>query len=416
MELKRVVVTGMGTVNPIGNSVGEFFSNLDAGVSGAGPITRFDPALFKTRFACEVKNFEPQDFGIDIKTSRKQDRFSRFALAAAIQAVTDSGLDLDVENKARIGVVVGSGIGGLESLNSEIVGYCDSGKNPRFSPLLIPKMITNIASGWIAIRYGFSGPNYSTSSACASSLHAISDAFNLIRMGKADVMITGGSEAPIAEPGVSGFNSTQALSTRNDDPKGACRPFDAGRDGFVIGEGAGILVLEEMTHAVSRGARIYAEVAGTGMTCDAYHITAPEPGGEGAIGVMRLALEDAGMTVDDIDYVNAHGTSTSLGDIAELHAIQTVFGDSAYSLNISSTKSMHGHLLGGSGAVESLACIHAIQDSIIPPTINFHDEDPRIDYKLNLTLNVAQKREVRAAMKNSFGFGGHNACVIYKKF
>lgn len=416
MELKRVVVTGMGTINPIGNSIGEFFSNLDAGVSGAGPITRFDPTLFKTRFACEVKNFEPLDFGIDVKTSRKQDRFSRYALASAIQAVADSGLDFEVENKSRVGVVVGSGIGGLESLNSEIVGYCDSGKNPRFSPLLIPKMITNIASGWIAIRFGFSGPNYSTSSACASSLHAISDAFNLIRMGKADIMITGGSEAPIAEPGVSGFNSTQALSTRNDDPQGACRPFDAGRDGFVIGEGAGILVLEEMEHAISRGARIYAEVAGTGMTCDAYHITAPEPGGEGAIGVMRLALGDAGMTVNDIDYVNAHGTSTSLGDIAELNAIQAVFGDSAYNINISSTKSMHGHLLGGSGAIESLACIHAIRDGIIPPTINFHDEDPRIDYRLNLTLNVAQKREVRAAMKNSFGFGGHNACVIYKKF
>jgi len=406
----------MGTINPIGHCVREFVTNLDAGVSGAGPITRFDPSLFKTRFACEVKDFDPVSFGIDVKTSRKQDRFSRFALAAAIEAVADSGLDIDAENKARIGVIVGSGIGGLESLNSEIIGYCDSGKNPRFSPLLVPRMITNIASGWIAIRFGFSGPNYSVSSACASSLHAISDAFNLIRMGKADVMLTGGSEAPIVEPGVSGFNSTQALSTRNDDPTGACRPFDAGRDGFVIGEGAGVLVLEELDHAVRRGATIYAEVAGTGMTCDAYHITAPEPGGEGAIGVMKLALEDAGMNTTEIDYLNAHGTSTPLGDISELKAIQAVFGENAYNLNISSTKSMHGHLLGGSGAIESIACIHAIQDSIIPPTINFHDEDPRIDYKLNLTLNVAQKREVRAAMKNSFGFGGHNACVIYKKY
>lgn len=406
----------MGTINPIGHCVREFVTNLDTGVSGAGPITRFDPSLFKTRFACEVKDFDPVSFGIDVKTSRKQDRFSRFALAAAIEAVADSGLDIDSENKARIGVIVGSGIGGLESLNSEIIGYCDSGKNPRFSPLLVPRMITNIASGWIAIRFGFSGPNYSVSSACASSLHAISDAFNLIRMGKADVMLTGGSEAPIVEPGVSGFNSTQALSTRNDDPTGACRPFDAGRDGFVIGEGAGVLVLEELDHAVRRGATIYAEVAGTGMTCDAYHITAPEPGGEGAIGVMKLALEDAGMNTTEIDYLNAHGTSTPLGDISELKAIQAVFGENAYNLNISSTKSMHGHLLGGSGAIESIACIHAIQDSIIPPTINFHDEDPRIDYKLNLTLNVAQKREVRAAMKNSFGFGGHNACVIYKKY
>ncbi len=416
MELKRVVVTGMGTVNPIGHSVDEFFKNLDAGVSGAGSITRFDASLFKTRFACEVKDFDPMEFGIDLKTSRKQDRFSRFALAAAIQAVEDSGLDMDNEDKTRMGVVVGSGIGGLESLNGEIMGYCESGKNPRYSPLLIPKMIINIASGWIAIRFGCSGPNYATASACASSIHAISDSFNLIRLGKADVMITGGSEAPIAEPGVSGFNSSQALSTRNDDPTGACRPFDAGRDGFVMGEGAGIFVLEEMEHALKRGARIYAEVAGCGMTCDAYHITAPEPGGDGAVRVMKLALEDAGMMPSDIDYINAHGTSTPLGDISELKAVQTVFGNAAYDLNISSTKSMHGHLLGGSGAIESLACIHAIRDGIIPPTINFHEEDPEIDYKLNLTLNAAQKREVRAAMKNSFGFGGHNACIIYKKF
>lgn len=416
MELKRVVVTGMGTVNPIGNSVSEFIANLDAGVSGAGPITRFDPALFKTRFACEVRNFEPSDYGIDLKTVRKQDRFSTFALASAIQAVTDSELDLDAENKSRIGVIVGSGIGGLESLVTEISNYFDSGKNPRFSPLLVPRMITNIASAWIAIRYGLCGPNYSTSSACASSLHAISDAFNIIRMGKADVMVTGGSEAPIAEPGVSGFNSSHALSTRNDDPQRACRPFDAGRDGFVIGEGAGIMVLEELEHALKRGARIYAEVAGAGMTCDAYHITAPDPEGEGAIGVMKLALEDAGMTINDIDYINAHGTSTVMGDVAELNAIQAVFGERAYDLSISSTKSMHGHLLGGSGSIESIACIHAIQDGIIPPTINFRDEDPNIDYKLNLTLNVAQKREVRTAMKNSFGFGGHNACVIYKRF
>jgi len=416
MELKRVVVTGMGTINPIGNSVREFCANLDSGISGAGPITRFDASLFKTRFACEVKNFDPLEFGIDVKTARKQDRFSRFALAAAVQAVQDSGLELDSEDKTRIGVIVGSGIGGLESLNGEIMGYYESGKNPRFSPLLVPRMITNIASAWIAIRFGFSGPNYSTSSACASSLHAISDAFNLIRMGRADVMISGGSEAPIAEPGVSGFNATQALSTRNDDPAGACRPFDAGRDGFVIGEGSGILVLEELEHALNRGAIIYAEIGGTGMTCDAYHITAPEPGGEGAIRVMNLALEDAGMSPSDIDYLNAHGTSTPLGDVSELKAVQAVFGDYAYQMNISSTKSMHGHLLGGSGSIESIACIHAIMDGIIPPTINFHEEDPRIDNKLNLTLNVAQKREVRAAMKNSFGFGGHNACVIYKKF
>lgn len=416
MNLRRVVVTGLGTVNPIGNSVPEFFRNLDAGVSGAGPITRFDTTLFKTRFACEVRNFSISSYGIDRKTERKQDRFSQYALASAIQAVTDSGLDFDREDRYRIGVIIGSGIGGLESLNREIMDYCAGGFNPRYSPFLIPRMITNIASGWVAIHYGLKGPNYCTTSACASSLHAVSDALNTIRLGRADVILCGGSEAPISEPSISGFNSSQALSVRNDDPQGACRPFDAGRDGFVIGEGAGIMVLEELEHALSRGAKIYAEVAGASLNCDAFHITAPLPDGEGAARVMADALRDAGASPEDVDYINVHGTSTTIGDISELKAIRKVFGESVYKVNISSTKSMHGHLLGGTGAVESIACMHAIRDGIIPPTINFHDEDPEIDYGMNLTLNSPQRRDVNIVMKNAFGFGGHNACIIYRKY
>jgi len=416
MNLKRAVITGLGTINPLGNSVPEFFANLDAGVSGAGPITRFDATLFKTRFACEVKNFRPSDFGIDRQTERKQDRFSQFALASAVQAVEDSGLDFEKEDRYRMGVVIGSGIGGLESLNKEIMDYCAGGFNPRFSPFLVPRMITNIASGWVAIHFGLKGLNYCTTSACASSLHAISTSLDMIRLGKADVILCGGSEAPIVEPGVSGFNSAKALSTRNDDPQHACRPFDADRDGFVIGEGAGVMVLEELEHALARGAKIYAEVAGAGMNCDAYHITAPLPNGEGAARVMIEALADASLSVNDVDYINVHGTSTPMGDISELKAIKDVFGEAAYDVSISSTKSMHGHLLAATGAVETIACMHAIKDGVIPPTINFEKEDPEIDYRMNLTLNKPRKRDVNVVMKNAFGFGGHNACMIFTRY
>ena len=415
MELKRVVITGLGTVNPLGNNIEEYFKNLNEGVSGAGLITRFDASLFKTKFACEVKDFDPVKYGIDRKEARKLDRFCQFAVVAADQAIEDSKMDLEKIDKDRVGVIIGSGIGGIETLTQEIMGYCEGKFVPRFNPFLIPKMIPDMAAGYISIKYGFMGPNYATVSACASSSHAMCNAFDSIRLGKADVIITGGAEAGITIPSVGGFNSAQALSTNNDEYKTASRPFDKNRDGFVMGEGAGILVFEEYEHAVARGAKIYAEVAGSGETADAHHITAPHPDGHGAIQAMKLALEEAGLKPEDVDYINVHGTSTPLGDIAELKAIKELFGDHAYKLNISSTKSMTGHLLGGAGAIESLACIDAMCNSIIPPTINFETPDPEIDYNLNLTLNKAQEREVNVAMNNTFGFGGHNSCIVFKK-
>ena len=415
MELKRVVITGLGTVNPLGNNVEEYFTNLNNGVSGAGPITRFDASLFKTKFACEVKDFDPVKYGIDRKEARKLDRFCQFAVVAADQAIEDSKMDLEKINKDRVGVVIGSGIGGIETLTQEIMGYCEGKYVPRFNPFLIPKMIPDMAAGYISIKYGFMGPNYATVSACASSSHAMCNAFDLIRLGKADVIVTGGAEAGITIPSVGGFNSAQALSTNNEEYSKASRPFDKNRDGFVMGEGAGILVFEEYEHAIARGAKIYAEVAGSGETADAHHITAPHPEGHGAIQAMKLALEEAGLKPEDVDYINVHGTSTPLGDIAELKAIKELFGEHAFKLNISSTKSMPGQLLGGAGAIESIACIDAMCNGIVPPTINFETPDPEIDYNLNLTLNKAQEREVNVAMNNTFGFGGHNSCLVFKK-
>lgn len=413
MGLRRVVVTGLGTINPLGNTVEEYFSNLDKGVSGAELITSFDTSRFKTKFACTVKNFDPSEHGIDRKELRRIDRFAQFAMAAAAQAVADSGLDLEKINKDRAGVILGSGIGGIGSLTEEIMGYSEGGSIPRFSPFLITKMISDMAPGLISIRYGLAGPNYTTTSACASSSHAMGDALNLIRLGKADVILTGGAEAPVTIPSIGGFNASKALSTNNDNYKTASRPFDATRDGFVMGEGAAVLVFEERDHALARGARIYAEVAGAGMSADAYHITAPLPDGSGAAKVMRLALDDAGIAPEEVDYINVHGTSTPLGDVAELRGVRTVFGEHAYKLSISSTKSMHGHLLGAAGAVEALACIHAVNESTVPPTINFEHEDPEIDYRMDLTLNKARQREVRVALNNTFGFGGHNSCIIF---
>ena len=412
MGLRRVVVTGIGTINPLGSSVDEFFSNLDLGTSGAELITAFDTSRFKTKFACTVKNFDPSEHGIDRKELRRIDRFAQFAMAAAAQAVADSGLELEKTDLSRAGVILGSGIGGIGSLTEEIMGYSEGGCIPRFSPFLITKMISDMAPGLISIRYGFAGPNYTTTSACASSSHAMGDALNPIRLGKADVIISGGAEAPVTIPSIGGFNASKALSTNNAEYRTASRPFDATRDGFVMGEGSAVLVFEEREHALARGARIYAEVAGAGMSADAYHITAPLPDGSGAANVMRLALEDAGLRPEDVDYINVHGTSTPLGDVAELKGVRTVFGDSAYRLSISSTKSMHGHLLGAAGAVEALACIHALNSSTVPPTINFAHEDPEIDYRLDLTLNHARKRQVRVALNNTFGFGGHNCCLV----
>ena len=412
MGLRRVVVTGIGTINPLGSSVDEFFSNLDLGTSGAELITAFDTSRFKTKFACTVKNFDSSEHGIDRKELRRIDRFAQFAMAAAAQAVADSGLELEKTDLSRAGVILGSGIGGIGSLTEEIMGYSEGGCIPRFSPFLITKMISDMAPGLISIRYGFAGPNYTTTSACASSSHAMGDALNLIRLGKADVILTGGAEAPVTIPSIGGFNASKALSTNNAEYRTASRPFDATRDGFVMGEGSAVLVFEEREHALARGARIYAEVAGAGMSADAYHITAPLPDGSGAANVMRLALEDAGLRPEDVDYINVHGTSTPLGDVAELKGVRTVFGDSAYRLSISSTKSMHGHLLGAAGAVEALACIHALNSSTVPPTINFAHEDPEIDYRLDLTLNHARKRQVRVALNNTFGFGGHNCCLV----
>lgn len=415
MQLKRVVVTGVGTINPLGNNISEYFDNLNNGTSGASPITRFDASLFKTKFACEIKNFDSEKFGIDRKEARKLDLFTQFALIATDEALKDSGIDTGLIDLDRIGVILGSGIGGIDTLFQEIMGYFEGGCIPRFSPFLIPKMIPDIAAGHISMKYGFRGPNFTTVSACASSTHAMTDAFNYIRLGKADIIVTGGSEAGISIPSIGGFNSAQALSTNNENYKTASRPFDKTRDGFVMGEGAGTLIFEEYEHAIARGAKIYAEVSGAGFSADAHHITAPHPEGLGAIKVMSLALEDAGLKPEDVDYINVHGTATPRGDIAELKAVKELFGEHAFKLNISSTKSMTGHLLGATGAIEALACIHAINSGIVPPTINFEHEDPEIDYNLNLTLNKAQKREVNVAMNNTFGFGGHNSCIIFNK-
>ena len=415
MQLRRVVVTGMGAITPLGNDVNSFFHGLRTGVSGAGPITHFNTEKFKVKFACEVKNFNTEDF-FDRKEARKMDPFTQYAMVAADEAIHHSGILQQTYNPDRIGVVWGAGIGGLSTFFSEIVDYARGDGTPRFSPFFIPKMIVDIAPGFISIKHGFRGPNYCTVSACASSTHALIDAFNLIRLGKADAIVSGGSEASVNEPSVGGFTNMKALSERNDDFMTASRPFDNDRDGFVMGEGAAAMILEDYEHAKARGAKIYAEIVGGGMTADAYHLTAPHPEGLGACNVMKVALEDAGMVPSDIDYINVHGTSTPLGDIAESKAILSVFGENAYNLNISSTKSMTGHLLGGAGAIESLACILAVSEDIIPPTINHFTDDPEFDPNLNFTFNVAQKRTVRAALSNTFGFGGHNGSVIFKKF
>lgn len=418
MELKRVVVTGLGAVTPLGNTPEETWENMVKGVSGAAPITLFDATNFKTQFACEVKNWNPNEW-IDRKDARKMDRYAQLAMASAVQGVKDSGLDLDQVDKNRVGVIYGVGIGGIKTFEEEASYYAlNKEKGPRFSPFFIPKMIADIAAGQISIHFGFHGPNFTTTSACASSTNALADAFNLLRLGKADVIVAGGAEAAICECGVGGFNAMKALSTRNDDPTHASRPFSASRDGFVMGEGAGCLILEELEHAKARGARIYAEMVGEGESADAYHLTASHPEGLGAKLVMEAALADAQLQPEDIDYINVHGTSTHVGDISEAKAIKEVFGEHAYKLNISSTKSMTGHLLGAAGAVEALACVKAVSEDIVPPTIN-HDEedkDPEIDYALNYTFNQAQKRTVRAALSNTFGFGGHNASVIFKKY
>lgn len=419
MELKRVVVTGLGALTPVGNTMPETWENIKKGVSGAGPITHFDASKFKATFACEVKNFNATEF-IDRKEARKMDLYEQYALVAAMEAIKDCGWDLEKVDKNRIGVILGVGIGGIHTFEEEVSNYAKNGDamGPKYNPFFIPKMIADIAAGQISIQYGFHGPNYTTTSACASSTNALADAFNLIRLGKADAIVTGGSEAAIWPAGVGGFTAMHALSTRNDDPEHASRPFSASRDGFVMGEGAGVLILEELEHAKARGAKIYCEVAGVGMSADAHHITASHPEGLGANLVMSNALEDAGMKPEDIDYINVHGTSTPVGDISEVKAITKLFGEHAYKLNISSTKSMTGHLLGAAGAVEALICCLAVQNDIVPPTINHEegDNDENIDYNLNFTFNKAQQRTVRAALSNTFGFGGHNACCILKKY
>lgn len=415
MQLKRVVVTGLGALTPLGNNLNDYWNGLINGVSGADMITKFDASKFKTRFACEVKGFDPNDH-FDRKEGRKLDGFSQYALVVAEQAVNDSGINSEKIDHDRVGVIWGSGIGGLKTFQDEVSAFAKGDGTPRFNPFFIPKMIADIASGHISMKYGFRGPNFTTVSACASSTNAMIDAFTYIRLGKADIIVSGGSESTVNETCVGGFNALQALSLRNDDPKTASRPFDLDRDGFVMGEGAGCIILEELEHALARGAKIYAEVVGGGMSADAYHMTAPHPEGLGAANVMRAALSDAGMTTSDIDYINVHGTSTPIGDPQEIKAIQTIFGQDAYRLNISSTKSMTGHLLGAAGAIEAIASIMAVVNGIIPPTINHFTDDPAFDSKLNLTFNKAQKREVRAALSNTFGFGGHNASVIFKKY
>lgn len=415
MELKRVVVTGLGALTPIGNSLSEYWEGLISGKSGAAPITQFDASLFKTQFACEVKNWDVNDH-FDRKEARKLDKFSQYAMVSVSEAIADSALMDSNPNLDRIGVIWGSGIGGLKSFQDECENFFKGDGTPRFNPFFIPKMIADIAAGHISIKYGFRGPNYVTVSACASSTNALIDAFNYIRLGKADVIVSGGSEAAVNEVGVGGFNALKALSTRNDSPQTASRPFDAERDGFVLGEGAGALILEEYEHAVKRGAKIYAEVIGGGMSGDAYHMTAPHPDGLGAKNTMKYALEDANIDPSEVDYVNVHGTSTPLGDVAESKAIQEVFGDHAYNLNISSTKSMTGHLLGAAGAIEAIACVMSVKHDIVPPTINHFTDDPELDNKLNFTFNKAQERAVNVALSNTFGFGGHNTSVIVKKY
>ena len=414
MELKRVVVTGLGTINPIGNSIAEYWENLIKGVSGAGAITRFDASKFRTKFACQVKNFDPTKF-MDKKDVKKHDLYSQYAMACTDEAVTDSGINLNAVDPDRAGVIWGSGIGGIYTIQEEIENYIIGNREPRFSPFFIPKMIADIAAGLLSIKYGFRGPNFATVSACASSTNAIIDAYNYIRLGYADLFITGGSESAVNDAGLGGFNAMRALSQRNDSPETASRPFDVDRDGFVLGEGGGTLIIEDLEHARKRGAKIYAEIVGAGMTADAYHLTAPHPEGLGAKNVMKNALQSAGMRPEEIGYINVHGTSTPLGDLAESLAIKQVFGEHAYNLNISSTKSMTGHLLGAAGAVESIAAILAINTGIIPPTINHFNDDPQIDNKLNFTFNVAQEKKIDAALSNTFGFGGHNATVIFKK-
>lgn len=414
MELKRVVVTGLGAITPIGNNVVDYWKGLIEGVSGAAPITQFDASKFKTQFACEVKNFDPQDY-FDRKEARKLDLYAQYALVATDEAIKDSGFDLEKINGDRVGVILGAGIGGLKTFQEESQKFFEGDGTPRFNPFFIPKMIADIAAGHISIKYNFRGPNFTTVSACASSTNALIDAFNYIRLGKMDACVSGGSEAAVCESGIGGFNALQALSKRNDSPQTASRPFDLDRDGFVLGDGGATLILEEYEHAKARGAKIYAELVGGGLSADAHHITAPHPDGEGAKRVMRATLEDAQLKPEDIDYINVHGTSTPLGDIAETKAITEVFSDHVFKLNISSTKSMTGHLLGAAGAVEAIACVLAVQNNIVPPTINHFTDDPAFDKRLNFTFNKAQKRTVNAALSNTFGFGGHNASVIFKK-
>ena len=415
MKSRRVVVTGIGALTPIGNNLKDYWKALQEGVSGAAPITHFNAENFKTQFACEVKGFEVTDF-IHRKEARKLDKFSQYAMVVADEAFNDSGLNMDKIDSDRAGVVWGSGIGGMQTFYNESINFGAGNGTPRFNPFFIPKLISDIPAGHISIKYNFRGPNFTTVSACASSTNALIDAFNYIKWNKADLFIAGGSEACVYEPGIGGFNAMMALSTRNDDPKSASRPFDKDRDGFVMGEGGGAIVIEEYEHAIKRGAKIYAEIVGGGLTADAHHITAPHPEGLGAHNVMRLAIEEAEIPVTDVDYINVHGTSTPLGDIAETKAIKALFGEHAYNLNISSTKSMTGHLLGAAGVIESIACIMAVKDNVVPPTINHFTDDPDIDNKLNLTFNKAQKRTVNYALTNTFGFGGHNASVLFKKY
>jgi len=415
MTLRRVVITGLGALTPIGNDLMSYWNGLVSGKSGADHITYFDTSKFKTQFACELKGYDPLNH-FDRKEARKLDKFAQYALVCTDEAVEDSKLDIDSIDKTRVGVIWGSGIGGLETFQNEATAYAEGDGTPRYNPFFIPKMIPDIAPGVISIKYGFKGPNFATVSACASSANALIDALNYIRLGYSDIMVSGGSEAGIIKSGIGGFNAVQALSKRNDDPKTASRPFDRDRDGFVLGEGGGCIILEELEHAKSRGAKIYAEVCGAGLSADAYHMTAPHPEGEGAINVMLNCIKDSGLSYKDVDLINMHGTSTSLGDKAEAKAVKAVFKDHAYNLNINSTKSMTGHLLGAAGAVEAISCILAINNDIVPPTINHFNEDPEIDNKLNFTFNKAQKRKVSVAMSNTFGFGGHNACVLLKEF
>ena len=414
MELKRVVVTGLGALTPIGNNIEEYWNGLVNGVSGAAPITNFDAAKFKTRFACELKDFDVNQF-IHRKEARKMDKFTQYAMVAADEAIADSGFESEDMDVDRIGVIWGAGIGGIETFEQQVLDFAAGDGTPKFNPFFIPKMIADIAPGMISIKHGFRGPNFTTVSACASSANALIDALNYIRLGYADVIVSGGSEAAITQSGMGGFNALHALSQRNDDPQTASRPFDKDREGFVMGEGAGALILEEYEHAKARGAKIYAEIAGAGLSADAHHLTAPHPEGLGAKKVMENCLKDAGLTIKDVDAINVHGSSTPLGDVAETKAIKDVFGEHAYNININSTKSMTGHLLGAAGAIEAIASILAMKHSIVPPTINHHTEDDRIDNKLNFTLNKAQKRDIKVAMSNTFGFGGHNACVLIKK-